>query len=94
MNDLVITISREFGSGGRQIGLRLSEKLGIPYYDKDLIKLASEKSGINENLFGLADERPNSGLFKKVKVYKGEVVSPSAVSSHLRKTFLTIRLRS
>lgn len=78
MNDLVITISREFGSGGRQIGLRLSEKLEIPYYDKDLIKLASEKSGINENLFGLADERPKGGLFKKVKVYKGEVVSPSS----------------
>ena len=56
MNNLVITISREFGSGGHKIGTMLSEKLGIPYYDKDLIKLASEQSGINDNLFGLADE--------------------------------------
>ncbi len=76
MNELVITISREYGSGGRQIGIMLSEKLGIPYYDKDLIKLASEESGINENLFGLADEKTNGGLFKKPKIYSGEITSP------------------
>ena len=51
MDNLVITIAREFGSGGRSIGKMLSEKLSIPYYDKDLIKLASEDSGINEALF-------------------------------------------
>ena len=37
----VITISREFGSGGRELGLRLAEKLGIPFYDKDLIYVAA-----------------------------------------------------
>ena len=78
MNNLVITISREFGSGGHKIGTMLSEKLGIPYYDKDLIKLASEKSGINENLFGLADERAKSSLFKKPKVYSGDITSPKS----------------
>lgn len=78
MNNLVITISREFGSGGHKIGTMLSEKLGIPYYDKDLIKLASEKSGINENLFGLADERSKGSLFKKPKVYSGDITSPKS----------------
>lgn len=78
MNDLVITISREFGSGGRQIGIMLSEKLGIPYYDKELIKLASEQSGINENLFGLADEKTKGGLFKKPKVYSGDITTPDS----------------
>ena len=57
MDNLVITIAREFGSGGRSIGKALSHKLSIPYYDKELIKLASEDSGINESLFGLADEK-------------------------------------
>ena len=78
MNNLVITISREFGSGGHKIGTMLSEKLGIPYYDKDLIKLASEQSGINENLFGLADEKSKNSIFKKSKVYSGDITSPDS----------------
>ena len=41
----VITISREFGAGGRSIARRLSEELGIPYYDKDIVARAAEKSG-------------------------------------------------
>ncbi|MBP3218798.1 MAG: cytidylate kinase-like family protein [Lachnospiraceae bacterium] len=41
----VITISREFGAGGRSIAKRLSEELGIPYYDKDIVARAAEKSG-------------------------------------------------
>lgn len=78
MNNLVITISREFGSGGHKIGIMLSEKLGIPYYDKELIKLASEQSGINENLFGLADEKSKNSIFKKPKVYSGDITSPQS----------------
>lgn len=78
MNNLVITISREFGSGGHKIGTMLSEKLGIPYYDKDLIKLASEQSGINENLFGLADEKSKNSIFRKPKVYSGDITSPDS----------------
>lgn len=78
MEKYVITISRAFGSGGRTIGKMLSERLGIPYYDKDLIRLASEDSGINESLFGLADERKSGGIFKKGKIYDGEIKSPSS----------------
>lgn len=79
MDNLVITIAREFGSGGRSIGKALSQKLSIPYYDKELIKLASEDSGINESLFGLADEKSKSGLFKKIKVYDGDdVIRPNS----------------
>ena len=40
----VITISREFGSGGREIGFRLAEKLEIPFYDKEIISMAAEDS--------------------------------------------------
>ncbi|MCD8084550.1 MAG: cytidylate kinase-like family protein [Clostridiales bacterium] len=52
----VITISREFGSGGREIGFRLSEKLGIPFYDKEIISLAAEGNNIAESVFRANDE--------------------------------------
>lgn len=47
----VITISREFGSGGRELGKRLSEKLKIPYYDKELISLSAQETNLSENEF-------------------------------------------
>ena len=56
MAKFTITIARGFGSGGRTIGRMLAERLGIAWYDQDLIKLASEESGINIDLFGKADE--------------------------------------
>lgn len=52
----VITISREFGSGGREIGYRLSRKLGIPFYDKEIISMAAEDSNISEDIFHANDE--------------------------------------
>lgn len=53
----IITISREFGSGGRQIGQLLAERLGIPFYDKDLIKMAAEDIEIEEHIFEMYDEK-------------------------------------
>ncbi|MGN1119385.1 MAG: AAA family ATPase [Oscillospiraceae bacterium] len=76
MDNFVVTIARGFGSGGRTIGMMLSEKLGIEFYDKDLIKLASEDSGINEALFGEKDEKTTTGIFGKPSVYKGGVITP------------------
>ena len=52
----VITISREFGSGGREIGFRLAEKLKIPFYDKEIISMAAEDSNIAEEVFHAHDE--------------------------------------
>lgn len=52
----VITISREFGSGGREVGFRLAEKLGIPFYDKEIISLAAEDTNITEDVFRAHDE--------------------------------------
>lgn len=52
----VITISREFGSGGREVGFRLSELLKIPFYDKEIISLAAEDSNIAEDIFHANDE--------------------------------------
>lgn len=52
----VISISREFGSGGREIGFRLAKKLGIPFYDKEIIEMAAEDSNISAELFHENDE--------------------------------------
>jgi cytidylate kinase len=59
----IITIGRQFGSGGREIGLRLSQKLDIPFYDKELLRKAAEKSGLCEKIFENFDERPKSLLY-------------------------------
>ena len=54
---VVITIARQFGSGGREVGEKLANQLGIPFYDKALIHLAAKESGIDEDLFDFADEK-------------------------------------
>ena len=48
MAGCIITISREYGSGGRVVGQALAERLNLPFYDKGLVKMISEKSGISE----------------------------------------------
>ena len=64
MKKNIITISRQFGSGGRSIGKMLSEKLEIPFYDKELIELASKESGIDERIF--KSEGEETGRFYQV----------------------------
>ncbi len=78
--NIVITIARQYGSGGRTVGEMLANDLGIHYYDHELIKLASEESGINESLFLETDERcRKSGFFRKqINVYKGEIIGPES----------------
>ena len=45
-NKTIITISRQFGSGGREIGKKIADQLGIPFYDKELIEIAAKESGM------------------------------------------------
>lgn len=56
-NNLVITIAREYGSGGRLIGKRLAELLGVPFYDKEIIALAAEQSGLSEEFMRQHDQK-------------------------------------
>ena len=63
----IITIGREFGSGGCEIGHKLAEKLGIKCYDKDMMDLAAKESGICQEIFESHDEKPtNSFLYSLV----------------------------
>ncbi len=61
---IVVTIGQQFGSGGRIVGKKLAEQLGIPYYDKELINLASKESGICGEFFEKADEKNSGSLLK------------------------------
>ena len=62
MTKSIITIGRQYGSGGREIGKKLADQLGIPFYDNDLLDIAAKKSGICEELFQTNDEKPTSSL--------------------------------
>lgn len=61
-NKIIITIGRQFGSGGREVGQKLAKALGITYYDKELMAVAARESGLCEEVFERADERASSGL--------------------------------
>ena len=60
---MVITVGRQYGSGGREIATMLATQLGIAYYDDMLLKEAAEESGLCEELFRSFDERPKSFLY-------------------------------
>ena len=84
MDHYVITISRSYGSGGKVIGRKLSELLGIGYYDNDILRIASETSGINEKLFAQNDEKVGGITFRKRASISGDVISSD------KKGFLSI----
>ena len=53
----IITISRQYGSGGREIGQKLAEHYNIPFYDNEIITRAAKESGLCEELFETHDEK-------------------------------------
>ena len=57
MNNVCVTIGRQFGSGGREVASRVAEALGFKYYDKEILSLASEESGISLDIFENVDEK-------------------------------------
>ena len=59
---VIITIARQFGSGGHEIGKRLAEKLNIPFYDKELLIHTAQASGLSEEVISYFDEQPTNSL--------------------------------
>lgn len=59
----IITISRQFGSGGREVAKKLSEKLDIPFYDKELIAIAAAESGIDKDVFESEEYRTSRAFY-------------------------------
>ena len=79
-NNYVIAITRTCGSGATSISKILGERLGINVYDRNLLRLASDDSGINEELFARADEHMKQSLLYRIsrKVYNGEIIPPDS----------------
>ena len=79
MDNRVITIARSYGSGGRRMGRLLAKELGYEYYDREILRIASDESGINEELFSQVDENRRMPLFRIAReVYTGEVIPPDS----------------
>lgn len=78
MADTIVTISRQYGSGGHEIGKRLAERMGVPFYDNELITNAAKKSGYAEGLFVQADQKPTGSL-----LYSLSMLGTSRVSFDL-----------
>ncbi len=76
----VVTIARGYGSGGRTIGKMLAEEMGWNYYDRELLRLASDDSGISEAFFAKADEASKrSRLFRIASnVFDGQTIAPDS----------------
>ena len=64
--NMIITIGRQFGSGGHQVGRKLAKELGLKIYDKELLKLVAEESGICEKVLENYDEKPTSSLLYSI----------------------------
>lgn len=81
-NNIVITIARQYGSGGKTIGRMLAKELDFNCYSREILRLASEDSGINEQLFGKVDERMKLGLMQKLanvtNIYNGKLIPPES----------------
>lgn len=76
MKPYIITIARQYGSGGKTVGKMLSDRLHIPFYNREIITMASEDSGINAVLF--TDERLKPDLITRLKSrYKGSLPLPN-----------------
>ena len=78
MENIVVTIARQYGSGGKTVGEMYAKELGIPCYGMNLLKMASEESGINEQLFMQFDEKLRSNLLLRMTtdLYDGKVIPP------------------
>jgi cytidylate kinase len=62
MDNIIISIGRQFGSGGGEIGQKLAKELNLPYYDRELLAIAAQESGLCPEVFEKADEREASVL--------------------------------
>jgi cytidylate kinase len=80
MDNIIVTIARQYGSGGKTIGEMYAKEMGINCYSREILRMASDDSGINELLFHQADEKlKGSNLFGWAKkIYKGDLIPPES----------------
>lgn len=91
---VIITIGRQFGSGGHEIGEKLAKQLGIKFYDKDLLKVIAKESGLCEKVLESYDEKPTNSLLYSIvmDVYPSVMYSGPTIDQQIyQATYDTIR---
>jgi len=78
-----ITIGRQFGSNGDTIGKMLAQKLNMSFYDKELINIASEKSGIGKEIFEKADEKSSHSIFGGLFGFRNSILDEMYAGNYL-----------
>ncbi len=66
MEKVIITIGRQFGSGGKEVGKKVAKELGVPFYDKELLAVAAKESGLNAQFLEDYDEKPTNSLLYSI----------------------------
>lgn len=79
----VITISRQYGSGGREIGSKLAAKLGVPFYDNEIITRAAKESGFAEAAFENAENKATNSLLYSIAMGMNSYGNQELGFSHL-----------
>ncbi len=79
----IITISRQYGSGGREIGVKLAEKLGIQFYDNELITRAAKESGFAEEAFRMAETKATNSFLYSIAMGMNAYGNQEMGFSHL-----------
>lgn len=91
---VIISIGRQFGSGGHEIGEKLAEKMGLKLYDKELLKLIAKDSGLCEKVLESYDEKPTNSLLYSIvmDVYPSVMYSGPTIDQQIyQATYDTIR---
>lgn len=84
---MIITIGRQFGSGGSEIGRKVSEQLGIPYYDKNIIDHVADKLGFSPQYVQQVEEKPTGSFLFSMAMYSyATAVTDGLVPAELRVT--------
>lgn len=79
MKPVIITIGRQYGSGGHELGEKLAKRLGIPFYDRALLSEAAQRSGLTKDMIESLDEKPTSSFLYSLSMgggFSGDVQLP------------------
>lgn len=80
--NFAVTISRQFGSGGHEIGRRLAERLNVPIYDEELILHAAEESGLSPEVLHYFDEKPTNSLLYSLSISGGHEMNNGGIAPY------------
>jgi len=89
-----ITIARQYGSGGRFIGKKLSEDLGVSFYDKELIQIASQKSGVGEEFFNEGGDKKHWWLLGNLSAVAATIFGYENVNDSLMLNESVFKIQS